>query len=178
MTDAKTILVVDDEANLRKVLSAMLRREGFDVLTAADGAEALDLLARHPVEVVLTDLKMPHLDGMALLERVNRDYPGTPVVMLTAHGTVDTAVTAMKLGAFDYLTKPFDKEELQVITNKAAASADLAVVLDFVCEELCGELLVGERVREPSGLIARRAVVAGNGDVFFGIRRRRVDAVR
>jgi len=124
---AQTILVVDDEANLRKVLGAMLRREGFEVLTAADGKEALALLERNPVEVVLTDLKMPELDGMALLERVHADYPGTPVVMLTAHGTVDTAVTAMKLGAFDYLTKPFDKEELEVVMKKAAASADLSM---------------------------------------------------
>lgn len=123
----KTILVVDDEANLRKVLSAMLRREGFSVLTAADGAEALALLASHRVDVLLTDLRMPQLDGMALLERTHAEYPGTPVVMLTAHGTVDTAVTAMKLGAFDYLTKPFDKEELQVVMQKAAASADLSL---------------------------------------------------
>lgn len=123
----KTILVVDDEANLRKVLGAMLRREGFNVLTASDGQEALGVLANTPVDVLLTDLRMPHLDGMKLLEHTHTEYPGMPVVMLTAHGTVDTAVTAMKMGAFDYLTKPFDKEELQVVMRKAAASAELAL---------------------------------------------------
>ena len=125
-TSGPSILVVDDEANLRKVLSAALRKEGYDVLTAREGEEALGLLNQAPVDVVLTDLKMPGMDGMELLERVLKDYPGLPVVMLTAHGTVDTAVTAMKLGAFDFLTKPFDRNELGLVMAKAAASAALS----------------------------------------------------
>jgi DNA-binding NtrC family response regulator len=123
----RTVLIADDEANLRKVLAAMLRREGYEVLTAADGAEALDLMGKTRVDVVLTDLRMPRIDGMELLRRVLAEYRGTPVVMLTAHGTVDTAVTAMKLGAFDYLSKPYDQEELQIIIKKAATAADLSV---------------------------------------------------
>ena len=123
----RTVLIADDEANLRKVLAAMLRREGYEVLTAADGAEALDLMGKTRVDVVLTDLRMPRLDGMELLRRVLAEYRGTPVVMLTAHGTVDTAVTAMKLGAFDYLSKPYDQDELQMIIKKAATAADLSV---------------------------------------------------
>src|SRR5688572_10614897 len=123
----RTVLIADDEANLRKVLAAMLRREGYEVLTAADGAEALDLMGKTRVDVVLTDLRMPRLDGMELLRRVLVEYRGTPVVMLTAHGTVDTAVTAMKLGAFDYLSKPYDQDELQMIIKKAATAADLSV---------------------------------------------------
>ncbi|NJK87981.1 MAG: sigma-54-dependent Fis family transcriptional regulator [Myxococcales bacterium] len=123
----RTVLVVDDETNLRKVLSAHLRREGYEVLTAADGAEALELMDREAVDVVLTDLRMPNVDGMVLLEELTRRYPGRPVVMLTAHGTVDTAVSAMKLGAFDYLTKPFDKDELHLVIAKAFASSQLAI---------------------------------------------------
>lgn len=127
MSEAKrTVLVADDEANLRKVLSALLRREGYEVLSAADGEEAWEILQKSPIDVLLTDLKMPRLDGMTLLERVLEAELGVPVVMLTAHGTVDTAVTAMKLGAFDYLTKPYDQEELRLIIQKAAATADLA----------------------------------------------------
>lgn len=122
---SQTVLVVDDEANLRKVLGALLRREGYRVLTAADGDEAWSLLADERVDVILSDLRMPGLDGMQLLGRVVDRYRGVPVVMLTAHGTVDTAVDAMKLGAFDYLTKPFDKEELRAIIRKAAAHARL-----------------------------------------------------
>ena len=125
MASERTVLVVDDEANLRKVLSAHLRREGFAVVTAENGVEALDLMEHQPVDVVLTDLRMAPMDGLALLERVQHRHPGRPVVMLTAHGTVDTAVNAMKLGAFDYLTKPFDKDELRVVIRKAAAAAQL-----------------------------------------------------
>ena len=122
-----TALVVDDEANLRKVLSAMLRRDGFDVLTASDGAEALELLSKQSVDVVLSDIRMPNLDGMSLLKRTMVEYPDIPVVILTAHGSVDNAVEAIKIGAFDYLTKPFDKDELQLVLRKATATAKLRV---------------------------------------------------
>ncbi|MCC7386059.1 MAG: sigma-54-dependent Fis family transcriptional regulator [Deltaproteobacteria bacterium] len=121
----RTVLIVDDEVNLRKVLEAMLRREGYHVLTASDGQEALERLAKHPVDLVLTDLRMPKLDGMSLLRQVLAEYTGIPVIILTAHGTVDNAVEAMKLGAFDFLTKPFDKDELRVVVHKAAATAEL-----------------------------------------------------
>jgi two-component system response regulator AtoC len=119
-----TVLVVDDEVNLRKVLAALLRREGFDVLTAGDGEEALALLRSTRVDVVLSDLRMPKLDGMSLLRRVLAEHEDVPVILLTAHGTVDNAVEAIKLGAFDYLTKPFDKDELRLVVRKALATAE------------------------------------------------------
>jgi two-component system, NtrC family, response regulator AtoC len=124
----RTILIADDEANMRKVLAAMLRREGYEVITVSDGAEALDILRRARIDVLLTDLKMPKVDGMELLRKVLQEFEGVPVVMLTAHGTVDTAVSAMKLGAFDYLSKPFDKDELRLVIKKASATADLNIV--------------------------------------------------
>jgi DNA-binding NtrC family response regulator len=125
LRSTRTVLIADDEVNLRKVLSAMLRREGFEVLTANDGENALELLRRTRVDLVLTDLKMPRLDGLALLRQVLREFTGIPVIVLTAHGTIDNAVEAMKLGAFDFLTKPFDQDELKVVIRKAAATADL-----------------------------------------------------
>jgi two-component system, NtrC family, response regulator AtoC len=121
----RTVLVADDEVNLRKVLSAQLKKQGYEVLTASDGQEALDLLARQSVDVVLTDLRMPRVDGLALLRQILLEHVGIPVIILTAHGTVDAAVEAMKLGAFDFLTKPFDKDELQLVIQKAAATAAL-----------------------------------------------------
>ncbi len=121
----RTVLVVDDEVNLRKVLAAQLRREGYDVLTATDGADALDLLGKTAVDLLLTDLRMPRLDGMGLLSKSLEAHPDIPVIVLTAHGTVDNAVEAMKLGAFDFLTKPFDKDELRVVVGKAMATAQL-----------------------------------------------------
>jgi two-component system response regulator AtoC len=122
----KKILIVDDEANMRLVLKALLSREGYDVLTAADGFEALEVLKSHDVKVVVTDLKMPRLDGMGLLESVVRDFPSVPVIMITAHGTIHTAVDALKKGALDYITKPFDQAELKNVIAKAVKTKTLS----------------------------------------------------
>ena len=115
----KKILIVDDEINMLLVLEAMLRKEGFSVLKAADGLEALQFLENEDIAVVVTDLKMPGLDGLGLLGRVTDEYPGIPVIIITAHGTVSTAVESLKKGAFDYITKPFDREDLLNIIQKA-----------------------------------------------------------
>ena len=120
------VLVVDDEINMQVVLRAMLKKEGYEVLTARDGLEALKILAGTEVDVVVTDLKMPRLDGMGLLERVMEDYPSTPVIMITAHGTVATAVDALKKGAFDYVTKPFEQDELKNVVLKAVKTRRLS----------------------------------------------------
>ena len=119
------ILVVDDELNMRLVLKALLNKEGYDVATASDGVEALKVLKSGGVEVVVTDLKMPKLDGVGLLERVIRDYPSLPVIIITAHGTIATAVDALKKGAFDYITKPFERDELKNIIHKAIRTRKL-----------------------------------------------------
>ena len=115
----KRILVVDDELNMRLVLKAMLEKENYEVATASDGLEALNILKNNDVAVVVTDLKMPKLDGMGLLGKVAKNYPSTPVIIITAHGTIDTAVDALKKGAFDYITKPFEQDDLKNIINKA-----------------------------------------------------------
>jgi len=115
----KKILIVDDELNMRLVLSAMLKKEGFDVSAAANGREALQILQSINVAVVITDLKMPDIDGMELLTRIAERYPEIPVIMITAHGTIATAVEALKKGAFDYITKPFDLDDLKNIVSKA-----------------------------------------------------------
>ena len=109
---AARVLIVDDEPSIRKVLSAHLRRFGYDLATASDGAEGIGLLQEQLFHAVVTDLKMPVVDGMGLLRWVQENQPGLPVILITAHGTVDTAVAALKNGAFDYVTKPFDQDEL------------------------------------------------------------------
>jgi len=120
------ILVVDDEINMQVVLRAMLKKEGYEVFTAPDGREALKVLADDDIDVVVTDLKMPNMDGMGLLERVAADYPAVPVIMITAHGTVATAVDALKKGAFDYVTKPFEQDELKNVVLKAIKTRRLS----------------------------------------------------
>src|SRR5262252_1039970 len=124
--DRKQVLIVDDEPNLRKILSAQLSRDGYDVLTAEDGEQGLAMLREHHIDLVVTDLKMPKVDGMTLLREALREDPELPIVMITAHGTVDTAVEALKIGAFDYLTKPFDKDEVRQIVAKALKTRALA----------------------------------------------------
>jgi nitrogen regulation protein NR(I) len=125
--DVKRVLVADDELNMRRVLEAILRREGYDVVTAANGLEALGgMETKGGVQTVITDLKMPGLDGMGLLKRLSSDYPDVPVVMITAHGSVESAVEAVKLGAFDYLEKPFEQEQIRQVVAKAINTYALA----------------------------------------------------
>jgi DNA-binding NtrC family response regulator len=113
------VLIVDDELNMRVVLQAMLKKKGYQVAQAADGLEALECLEKEQIDVVVTDLKMPKLGGLGLLEHVTTNYPETPVIIITAHGTIETAVDALKKGAFDYITKPFDRDELISVIEKA-----------------------------------------------------------
>jgi len=120
------ILVVDDERNMRRVLQGLLQAEGHDVDGATDGDEARAMLrkAEPSYDLVLTDLRMPGSDGMDLLRVVKRRHPDTPVVLITAHGTVDTAVEAMREGAFDFVTKPFDNDELALVVNRGLAQRE------------------------------------------------------
>ena len=119
------ILVADDEANLRKVLGALLRKQGHRVTCVPDGRAALEALESDEFSAVLTDLRMPHVDGMTLLRAVLDRWPDLPVVVLTAHGTVDTAVEAVKLGAFDFISKPYDNTELAKVIAKAVSTRTL-----------------------------------------------------
>lgn len=125
MSEAGRVLIVDDEPNMRTILRGLLAREGYQVEEAEDGHTAVRRLQESGgnFDVIVTDLRMPGMDGMELLEHVVEHYPGRAVLMITAHGTVDTAVEAMKVGAFDFVTKPFDANELRTAMGKAAATA-------------------------------------------------------
>jgi len=141
----RTVLIAEDEANMRRVLCALLERDGYRTLEASDGTAALESLAREPVDAILTDLRMPKLNGLELLEAVRRRYPDIPVVMLTAHGTVGSAVEALKQGAFDYLTKPFDPDEIRHVMEKAVSTRRLAArEARLPSDEDPEPLLVGE----------------------------------
>ncbi len=121
------ILLVDDEPNLRKVLGALLRQQGYEVHAEVDGAAALARVRASPpktFDVVITDLRMPNLDGIGLLKALALQEPNLPVILLTAHGTVDSAVEAVKLGAFDYLEKPFDRDQIHQVVEKASATRE------------------------------------------------------
>ncbi|MBU0988062.1 MAG: sigma-54 dependent transcriptional regulator [Proteobacteria bacterium] len=117
----ETVLIVDDEKNYLPILSAVLEEEGFETLTANSGNNALDILKDSDVDLVLTDMKMPSMDGIELLDNIKTKDPQLPVIMMTAHGTVDKAVEAMQKGAYSYILKPFDNERLILYVNKAIA---------------------------------------------------------
>ncbi len=117
MAERCRILVADDEPNLRRVLTAILRRDGHDVVQATAGDEAMALL--DGVDVLVTDLRMPRVDGMELLRHAVRVAPHVPVIMITAYGSVGQAVEAIKAGAFDYIEKPFEQDQIRAIIDKA-----------------------------------------------------------
>jgi two-component system NtrC family response regulator len=117
----ETILIVDDEKNYLTILSALLEDEGFEVLTAPGGSEALEVHKSSDLDLILTDMKMPKMDGIELLENIKENDPDLPVIMMTAHGTVDKAVEAIQKGAFTYVLKPFDNERLIIYVKKAAS---------------------------------------------------------
>jgi two-component system, NtrC family, response regulator AtoC len=116
-----TVLIADDESNLRKVLCALLARDGHETIAVPAGAAALEMIKAGGVDILITDLRMPGMDGLELLRAVKPIDPGLPVIVITAHGSVDSAVSAMKEGAFDYITKPFDRDELKLAVRKAAS---------------------------------------------------------
>jgi two-component system, NtrC family, response regulator len=114
-----TILVVDDEKNYLLVMETLLSGANYEVLTADSGEEALELTRRNDLDLIITDMKMPRMSGIELMEQLKQVYPELPVIMMTAYGTVEKAVEAMKKGAFDYILKPFKNEELLLTIAKA-----------------------------------------------------------
>lgn len=124
-TNWPALLVVEDEKHTREGLSKFLEGLEYDVLTAEGGGEALRLIEKERPNLVLTDIRMPDMDGMTLLEKIKSKYPEVSVIALTAYGTVESAVKAMKLGAFYYLTKPVNLEELEFLVKKALTDQTL-----------------------------------------------------
>ena len=114
-----SILIVDDEKGQREILNTILNKEGYRIIDVPGAREALEILDREAFDIILTDLKMQGMNGMELLEKILEDNPQQCVLMMTAHGTIDSAVEAMKKGAFDYLEKPLDREDLLLTLQRA-----------------------------------------------------------
>jgi two-component system, NtrC family, response regulator HydG len=154
------VLVVDDDPGVRYTLREILESEGLEVAEAGDGVEALERLAERPAPLVITDLRMPRLDGRGLLAELATRAPGTRVVLITAHGSERDAVEAIKAGAYDYFKKPFETEELLAVVRRAVE----AVRLRDENERLAGELALSrtmvfasESMRSLARLVARVA---------------------
>jgi DNA-binding NtrC family response regulator len=114
----KRILVVDDEENARIALSKILAREGYEVASAGNGYEALNYLQGKEVELIITDINMPEMNGLSFLRELSRSHPESNVIMVTAYGEVESYIEAMNLGAFEYINKPVKIDELKKIIRK------------------------------------------------------------
>src|SRR2546425_10719488 len=125
MAEPATLLVADDDPGLRESLERTLTREGYRVVLAADGRAALERVQARGVDLIVTDLRMPGLTGLELLRAAKAIRPDVDVILLTAFGTVEEAVKAMKDGAYDFLTKPFRREQLLKLVDKALERRDL-----------------------------------------------------
>ena len=121
------ILVVDDEESIREFLDIMLRKEGYEVTCAEDGQKAIDLLAKRTFDMVISDLQMPNVTGIELLKHAKDNYPQTVFMLITAFGTTESAVEAMKMGAYDYVTKPFKIDEVRINIANALRSHGLEI---------------------------------------------------
>ena len=121
------ILIVDDEKGIRDGLRLFLKREGHSTFTAEDGKEALEILEKNDIDLVISDLRMPHINGDELLAFIKKDYSGVQVIILTGHGTVENAVEAMRNGAYDFLIKPLNLDKLGLIVKRALSQRQLEI---------------------------------------------------
>ena len=145
------VLVVDDEVNARTALAELLREEGYVVESAADGFKALGKVADFAPDLVLTDLKMPGMDGLQLLAKIHEDDPDLPVIVMTAFGEVETAVRAMRAGARDYLTKPVNVGELSVVVARELEQRTLRAEAGLLRERRRREVQLREHHRQLGG---------------------------
>ncbi|MBW2055211.1 MAG: sigma-54-dependent Fis family transcriptional regulator, partial [Deltaproteobacteria bacterium] len=132
MDDKMSIMVVDDEEIVRESLFHWFKKYGHAVETASSGFEALDKLEKHPFQLLFVDIKMPGMDGIELLEKVKAEYPDTIVIIITAYGSIESAVKAMRIGASDYLLKPFKPDQLALVMERASRQKRLLFEHDYL----------------------------------------------
>ena len=161
----KTVLVVDDEKNIRLTFSETMTQMGFDTRTASNGEEALTKMQGSEFDLVLLDLRMPGMDGIEVLRRIRERCPKVRVIMITAHGTVESAVEAMKLGAVDFIQKPCTPDEIRELVGKVMEreAIDESKVMDYsMLMELCKRHVTDRRLEEAKA-VAQKALALDPG---------------
>jgi len=133
---SQRILIIDDEEHMRRILCKALEQEGYEADMVGDGPDGLDLLNKREMDLVLLDMKLPTMDGMEVLKNIKELYPALPVIVITAYGSIEMAVAAIKAGAADYITKPFDIDELILQVRKALEVHRLMNEVEFLRSEL------------------------------------------
>ncbi len=148
----KRVVVIDDEENICKSCEELLWEEGFDVKTFTLASEALKRMKEEEADIVLLDLKMPEVDGTEILTEIKNDHPNTMVIIVTGYATIESAVTSMKLGAFDYIAKPFTSDELSLVVRKAFDHLRLITENRYLKEELTKKYEFGNIVGESDAI--------------------------
>src|SRR2546430_1524707 len=159
---SETILVVDDEENIRHTLRGVLADEGFEVLEAPDGRRALELLQHAAPRLAIVDVWMPEMDGIELVERMRNQAPGVPIIVISGHGTIETAVRVIRLGAFDFLEKPFPLDALLSVVGRALGTNAAAAETAALAAAGPAPSLAPAR-RFPERTIGRSVLVNGRG---------------
>lgn len=147
-----TILIIDDEKNIREGLAANFEMEGYNVRTASNGADGLKLIAKGDIDLVITDLRMPGISGEEVLSKVTSETPGVPVIILTGHGSIDSAVDAMRHGAYDFLTKPLNLDQLGMIVQRALSSREMSLQHQQLKHELEGSVTLKSMIGKSSAM--------------------------
>ena len=130
------ILIIDDEKNIRSGLADSLELEGYNTFTAENGKLGLERFSKGDIDLVITDLRMPEITGEDVLKKITSENPGLPVIVLTGHGSIDSAVEAMRNGAYDFLTKPLNLDQLSMIVKRALEGRELALQHRELVKEL------------------------------------------
>ena len=164
-----TILVVDDEANIRRTLRGVLADEGYEVVEAQDGRRALELLERELPRLAIVDIWMPEMDGIELVSKMRQQAPEVPVIVISGHGTIDTAVRVIRMGAFDFLEKPFQLDALLRMVDRALGGTDEAPAVTVETVPVHEEVRATAPRRIRQRTIARSVVVNGQG-LHSGVR--------
>lgn len=136
MSSKGNILIVDDEQSLRLVLDTVLRKDGYEVDTAENGIQAIEMLKTREYETVILDIRMTQIDGLQTFSEIHKMKPNLPIVLTTAYGSGQDAVEAMKRGAFDYLTKPFNVEQVKFHVARAIRMRRLTCEVEQLCQEV------------------------------------------
>lgn len=164
-TEKQRILIVDDEKNIRLTLTHTLEIEGYEAQTAVNGEDALEQLTHATFDLMLLDLRMPGMDGMAVLRQAARQRPDMPVIIITAHGTIENAVEAVKLGAVDFIQKPFSPEEIRTLVAQVLdrKHLDEQQAADYHEHLELAKRSINEHRSDAAAVYVRRAIAADAG---------------
>jgi DNA-binding NtrC family response regulator len=166
----KKILIADDEKNMIWAMKRALKNEDYKIITASDGKEAVEKFKKEDPDLILLDLRMPEMNGMEALREIKKEDSKIPVIMITAHGTMESAIEAMKIGALDYISKPFEIEELKVQIRKALDIGDMTKQIEFLTEELrekTGKVIIGDSDKIKKVLEIVNRVAKSNATVLI-----------